>query len=169
MRTWLFQGNPDLWPVLDVLAAGQPIDSWSAVRHLAAITPGDRALLWVSGRVAGVYAVGRVIGVAEPETTDHRWTEPTRRGVPRHAVPLHLTTLPHPVPRDELKADPRFARSQIIRAPRGGNPFPVTDQEWAAVADRLPEERPPEPPAVRSATSPAASRRPRTSTRTGWW
>lgn len=139
MRTWLFQGNPTRWPVLEALAAGEPIRSWNVLRHLDLVDPGDRALLWVSGPSAGLYAVGRVTGPPEPAVTDDSWTDPFRRGVPRHRVALDLRTLPHPVPRTELRADPRFAGSQIIRAPRGGNPFPVTDSEWAALAERLPE------------------------------
>lgn len=139
MRTWLFQGNPTRWPVLEVLASGKPIRSWNVVRHLDLIHPGDRAVLWVSGRAAGVYAVGSVTGAPEPGVTDESWTDPSRRGVPRHRVPLELWTLPHPVPRTELKADPRFAAAQIIRAPRGGNPFPVLEAQWPAIADRLPD------------------------------
>lgn len=133
MATWLFQGNPDLWPVLEVLARGEPIRSWNAVRHLARITPGDRAVLWVSGRRSGVYAVGTVTGAPEPGGVDG-----AGRGRPRHRVALELCALDEPVPRAELKTDPRFARSEIMRAPRGGNPFPVTDEEWTAIAERLP-------------------------------
>jgi predicted RNA-binding protein with PUA-like domain len=131
MRRWLFQGNPDLWPVLDVLARGEPIRSWTALRYRDLLAPGDGGMLWISGRHAGVYAVGAVTGTPEPSA-------PGRTGRPRWHVGVELEALEEPIPRDELRADPRWAHAAILRAPRSANPFPVTAEEWAAVEDRLP-------------------------------
>jgi hypothetical protein len=37
--------------------------------------------------------------------------------------------------------DPRFANAYILRIPGAGNPFPLAEDEWQAVADRLPKAR----------------------------
>jgi hypothetical protein len=42
-----------------------------------------------------------------------------------------------PIPRADLKADPGFARSLILRMPGGGNPFPVTPEEWLALHSHI--------------------------------
>lgn len=136
-RAWLFQGNPARWPVLERLAAGEPITSWNVLRSLELIAPGDGALLWVSGPYAAVHAVG-VVTSAPVEGEPGGWPDRQRGGRPRHRVGLDLTPLPHPVTRAELRQDPRFAGAAILRAPRTANPFPVSPSEWAAVLERLP-------------------------------
>ena len=46
-------------------------------------------------------------------------------------------TLPEPIPRSVLAADPAFADAAILRMPGGGNPFPVTDAQWKAFLSRI--------------------------------
>ena len=50
----------------------------------------------------------------------------------------HVVLHREPIARSDLKADPRFARSRIMTQPFSCNPFKVTDEEWEAIADRLP-------------------------------
>lgn len=42
MRTWIFQANPDRYDVLDDLARGRPITTWSVTRHVKDLSPGDQ-------------------------------------------------------------------------------------------------------------------------------
>jgi 5-methylcytosine-specific restriction protein A len=46
--------------------------------------------------------------------------------------------LDQPVLAVDLVADPRFADATILREFRSGNPFRLTDEQWAAITDQLP-------------------------------
>jgi 5-methylcytosine-specific restriction protein A len=129
-----------------VLKNGDAIEAWSITQHVDEIALGDRAVLWVGGPDApGVYAVGAVTG--EPFTAvidDPHWRQAEDGTTPRLRCPIHFDTirLGSPIPRADLKSDARFVGSRIITQPFAGNPFPVTDTEWQAIADRLPPMRP---------------------------
>lgn len=127
---WLVQANPKTWDVVGAVDA-RPVEAWCVSRYLGRLTSGDDVGLWVSGRKAGVYAIGEVTGDAGLLTDDLAAAA---------QVPIRFDVLlrSDPVPKAELVADPRFARSLILRMPGGGNPFPLTDDEWSAIADRLP-------------------------------
>jgi 5-methylcytosine-specific restriction protein A len=152
MRTWIFQANPRRYDIMAVLKSGDPIEAWSITQHVDEVAQGDRAVLWVGGPDApGVYAVGAVTG--EPFTAvidDPHWRQAEDGTTPRLRCPVHFDTirLGNPIPRADLKSDARFVGSRIITQPFAGNPFPVTDIEWQAIADRLP----PMPPQVTGKT-----------------
>ncbi len=60
MASWVFQGNPKRFPVLNHLRDGETETSWSMTQHLDDVSIHDNALLWVSGDRAGIYAIGYV-------------------------------------------------------------------------------------------------------------
>lgn len=55
----------------------------------------------------------------------------------RMRMPLRLSEffLDDPITREELRLDPRFAGAAILSQPFAGNPFPLTEEEWAAIVD----------------------------------
>jgi hypothetical protein len=96
---------------LDLMAAGQP------------------CLLWLSGRDRpGVHALGEVSG-------------PVADGPGGPVVPVRLTLLPEPVPRSELLADPRMRAAEVLRMPAGSNPSWLSAEQFAAVLDRVGDQR----------------------------
>ena len=143
-NNWIFQGNPERFRV-DLLQRDRAtVPSWTVLpgKNVDAIKPGDRAALWISGKTAGVYGVGIVNGFPYNWMTDDNdyWVNEEDRGVPTIAVPLCTVWLPNPVYRAQLKDNPQFADSLILRMPGGRNPFPVTDEEWNVIVDALPAE-----------------------------
>jgi hypothetical protein len=60
MRTWIFQGNPDIYNIDGYLAARPAELLWLVTRYASEIAVGDRVYLWrnqgTSGAVAGVVA-----------------------------------------------------------------------------------------------------------------
>ena len=91
------------------------------------MVPGQRCLLWVSGRrQPGVHALGRLVGAPEP--TD----DPTRL-----TIEVELRRLAEPVPRAELLTDPAFAAAEVIRMPAGSNPSWLSAPALKAVLDRI--------------------------------
>jgi hypothetical protein len=93
--------------------------------RLGLIAPEQRCLLWLSGRHAGVYAIGTVAEAPEPA------------GPPSVAVALRL--LAEPVPRAELLAT-AFRTAEVIRMPAGSNPSWLDHHQLAAVLDHLDPE-----------------------------
>jgi EVE domain len=58
-RFWLFQANPKYSQILEAI---QKLDGiyWLVTRYDKEITPGDRVLIWIAGKQAGVYAIAQV-------------------------------------------------------------------------------------------------------------
>ncbi|WP_214407003.1 hypothetical protein [Pseudonocardia lacus] len=119
---WLFTCNPREFGELD----GR-VEAFCAhpSYRVGLVRPGQPAVLWVSGPdgaspVPGIWMVGRTTG----EVTD----------APRPRVGLALDVLPEPVARAALRADPRTARMEVLRAPQMGNPSVITPGELAVIA-----------------------------------
>lgn len=94
--------------------------------RLALMAPGQRCLLWLSGRrEPGVHAVGILAGV------------PEAAGEAGPVVELALHLLPDPVARAELLTVPAFAGAEVVRMPAGSNPSWLDDAQLEAVLDRV--------------------------------
>jgi hypothetical protein len=117
---------------------------WRVPQHTSEIHVGDVAILWRSGRQAGVVGLGRVCSdpalhqgdpaersfvLAEEEAA----ADATRALVRARSVPF--------VSKDQVRALPDLERHQIVLAPMG-TVFAVSEVEWAALQSLLPE--PPE-------------------------
>jgi hypothetical protein len=125
---WLLKSArpPDL--VAPGWAAGEPRRLRRCLRRsyrLELMVPGQRCLLWLSGRVRpGVHALGTVVEPPDPAAP-----------APEVEVLLHL--LPEPVDRAELRDDPAFATAEVLRMPAGSNPSYLRPAELAAVLTHL--------------------------------
>jgi EVE domain len=138
VAAWLFKANPAVWDVVGAIAAinadpgAEPIDRWPMVAsyRIDLVAPGQPCVLWVTGgrtaRTTGVWGMGHVTTEAYLDASDRR---------PDDTKPwagLDLEFLTQPIPLAELAADERFARAEIIRAPRVSSPVALTaDELWA--------------------------------------
>ena len=144
MAHWILQANPSHWRIHDFFADGRTGTTWTVRRHRDRIGPGADVAIWLSGRGGGVVAFGRITGAPRfgvAEGDDERyWTGAAERDSDHWFVPVLFTRhfLDQPIPRDVLRDDPRFADAAILRAPSGGNPFPLDPAGWAAVVERVP-------------------------------
>lgn len=86
------------------------------------VAAGQKALLWVSGAAAGVYAHGRTTG-------------PAHDGV----VPVALAPLDPPLRRSELTGHADLAMLEVIRMPAGSNPSYVTRDQLRALHQMRPD------------------------------
>jgi predicted RNA-binding protein with PUA-like domain len=147
MAHWLVQSNPAKWRIREFFADGNQLDSWSITRYRDQIQEGDDVALWLAGREAGVVALGVVTDGAEDVvgSDDPYWTDPADAAAVRLSMPLRLTEvfLDAPITREELRQDPRFGRAMILSQPFAGNPFPLTDEEWAAILHHHGNQQPP--------------------------
>ncbi len=135
MASWVFQGNPKRFPVLDHLRDGETETSWSMTQHLDDVSIHDNALLWVSGDRAGIYAIGYVTEPAFEDIASEEWLDPADRGKRLHFCPLRWTEVrvDHPILKTDLLDAGGFEHARIIRQPMAGNPTKLTDDEWRVV------------------------------------
>ena len=146
MAHWLVQSNPAKWRVREFFADGNQLESWSITRYRDQIQEGDDVALWLAGPEAGVVALGVVTGDVEDVLGDDDpyWTDPADAQAVRMRMPLRLTEvfLDAPITREELRHDRRFAGATILSQPFAGNPFLLTDEEWAAILDHHRDQPP---------------------------
>jgi predicted RNA-binding protein with PUA-like domain len=141
MTNWIVQSSPKQYN------QDHPkfLDYWNMTRYSLKrmrreIQPGDHVAVWISGPDARVVAFAE-IGDKDPEERDLReedgWLPGDHVGKRRWHWPLvNARWLDQPILKSTLLADPRFKDALIIRAARGGNPFPVTDPQWDAIRSR---------------------------------
>jgi EVE domain len=144
---WILKARPDMWDIAGWLAGDEPAGSWRLADgpRVDLLAPGQRCFLWVTGTAnarltPGVWAAGVITGevfVQAGDLDDPRWTDRVAQRQERPFVPLDLDRLTGPIPRAELRADPRFAMSEILRAPRVGNPVVVTPAELEVLDEWL--------------------------------
>ena len=147
IAAWIFKARPDLWDIESWLASDEPADSWRMADgpRVDLLAPGQRCFLWVTGAARarltpGIWAAGRITGDVFVQAGDHddaRWTDREAQRQERPFVPVELDRLVEPIPRVELRADPRFSTSEILRAPRVGNPVVLTPGELAVLDEWL--------------------------------
>jgi MoxR-like ATPase len=148
-RFWLFQANPRQWNLLDHLPQMPPghVEDWTVTRHRNDMHPGDGVVLWQGGDAAGVYALGRLMGMPElGPTPDFR---PESVGEQEYRVELLIErhVLP-PITRDEAREHPVLADLDVLHRPWGGTNLSMTREQWRAVRELAPLE-PGQPTAVR--------------------
>jgi hypothetical protein len=98
------------------------------------VHPGQPCVLWVTGgrhsSTAGVWAMGTITTEPYSAPEGDRF---------RHHVGLDLQLLDRPIRLLELATDERFARAEIIRAPRVSSPVALTAEELDAIEDCWPD------------------------------
>lgn len=136
-RTWIFQANPAKYRIADSLRAEEE-EYWNLRQHAREVAPGDRVLIWLSGKRAGVYALGTVrsapIDTSDSPAGQAYWNDERagQRMIPRVRVRYDRVLVDRPLLRDFIACDPDLWNLIILRAPQGTN-FTVTEEEWQAL------------------------------------
>lgn len=126
-RHWLLKTEPSTYGWDDLVrektATWDGVSNPVALRHLAAMKPGDDALIYHTGKEKAVIGIARVTRPAFP---DPRAKDPKQLVVEIEAV----RPLSRPVPLAEIKADALFAESPLVRQGRL-SVVPLTDEQFA--------------------------------------
>lgn len=136
-RTWIFQANPNKYRIEESLQI-EGAELWNLNQHTTEVEVGDRVLVWISGRKAGIYAIGTVttspLLQADSTTGQEYWRDPRegRRAKARVGVRYDRVLLDRPLGKTYLEWDPQLRNLAILRRPRGTN-FTVSEEEWAAL------------------------------------
>jgi EVE domain len=135
MKSWLFQANPKYSQILEAI---QRLDGiyWLVTRYEKEITPGDRVLIWIAGKQAGIYAIAEVAEAPqfmdEPPDIDI-WTMPLRAKARFYApVTFQQKLLNAPLLKSVLRYDRILYELEVIRRPHNTN-FHVSKEQWHRV------------------------------------
>lgn len=128
MAYWLLKSEPESysWDNLqrDGGAEWDGVRNAAAAAHLRAMTVGDEALFYHSGKEKAAVGIARIARAARKDGEDGNWVsvavEPVR-------------PLPAPVTLAAMKADARLSGMAMIRQSRL-SVSPVTVEEWQAIA-----------------------------------
>lgn len=127
MACWLVKSDPDDYSAADLERDGTT--DWTGVknalaqRHLRAMKPPDRVLVYHTGEQRAIVALAVVARTPVSDPTDATGK--------RAAVRLRFDRwLPRPVPLADVKADPTFRDFGLVRLGRL-SVMPVTDDQWA--------------------------------------
>ena len=129
VAAWVFKANPGVWDVEAHLARHGAVQRWTVAPGYRGdlLRAGHPAVLWLTGRRAGVIAAGTVTGTAYEDLDEED-------GRLRRWVPVHLEAV-EAVRKPALLADPRCSRLEMVRSARLGSPMALTRAELDAVED----------------------------------
>jgi EVE domain len=135
MKSWLFQANPKY---SNILQAMESLDGiyWLVTRYDKEITSGNRVLIWIAGKEAGIYAIAEV--AAAPQFMDEPpdidiWTMPIRAKARFYApVTFQQKLLDTPLLKSVLLYDRILYKMEVIRRPHNTN-FRVSEAQWHRV------------------------------------
>lgn len=126
-RHWLLKTEPSTYSWDDLFrektATWDGVSNPVALAHLATMKAGDDALIYHTGKEKAVVGLARVTRSAYP---DPEAKDPTLLVVDIEAV----RPLSRGVPLAEIKADPLFASSPLVRQGRL-SVVPLTDEQFA--------------------------------------
>jgi 5-methylcytosine-specific restriction protein B len=142
-QTWIFQANPNKYRIEESLQVEQA-EYWNLNQHARKVRAGDRVLIWISGKDAGIYALGTVVDdpYSRPDSPAgiSYWYNPVegQQVKPRVLVRYNRIFLDRPLHKVFLEFDPVLSNMKILRFAQGTN-FAVTEEEWLAINSWLDE------------------------------
>jgi len=143
VNVWVFQANPTRYDVFNALSDPEvQRHHWQVNQNINKIKKGDIALIWMSGKEAGIYAVAEIASdpsiMGEPPAEEKYWLSNEDKGVERLRVELINKTvlINRPVYRYELKAIEELKNLSILRVAQGTN-FPVSPIEWYVIKELI--------------------------------
>lgn len=135
-HVWFFQANPNRYDILNALL-DPALDNqgWMVNQYQKEIKQGDLALIWISGKESGIYAVANVTSdpsfIVDPPEEEKYWTAEEDKGKSRLRVKIKIVRklINNPLLREELKNIEGLGNLSILKFSQGTN-FPVRDEEW---------------------------------------
>lgn len=133
MAYWLLKTEPSIYSFEDFQADGCTM--WDGIRnpqallYIRSMKNGERVLIYHSGDERRIVGTGTIDGdpYADPDAGDPKLT------VVDICVGERVST---PVTLSQVKADPLFADSVMVRQPRL-SVIPISDEQWQQLAEKL--------------------------------
>jgi predicted RNA-binding protein with PUA-like domain len=131
MSVWLLKTEPSEFSFDDLVARG--VEPWDgvrnpqALRHLASAREGEMCVIYHTGEERQAVGLAQVVRTAYP---DPRLDDPQLLVIDIRAG----ERLPVPVRLEQLRADPRFADSPLVKFGRL-SVVPLTDEQYGAILE----------------------------------
>lgn len=133
---WIFQGNPERYDILNALSdkeIGNTIH-WTVNQHKQKIKKGQIALIWMSGKESGIYAIARIetdpMQLSESPAERKYWLGNEENEVAlRVKLSIIRRLINNPIKKSKLLLIPELSTLSILKHFQGTN-FPVKDKEW---------------------------------------
>jgi hypothetical protein len=140
---WIFQGNPERYDILNALSDPEIGNSihWLVNQNKYKIKKGHIALIWMSGKEAGIYAIGRIDSDPAlyseylPETKYWIGDDEIKEKL-RVKITIIRRLINNPIKKEFLKSLTSLSNLSILRQFQGTN-FVVTDKEWMILSSFL--------------------------------
>lgn len=138
-KVWIFQANPRRYDILNALADEFEVDTWTINQYKNYIRAGHIALIWMSGKEAGIYAVADIISdpefMIDSEESTKYWLSYEDKSQRRLRVKIKYTMkmINNPIMKEELREIKELRNFSIFRQPQGTN-FPVSEDEWKIIS-----------------------------------
>ena len=140
ISVWIFQANPNRYDILNSLGDREIGNSihWLVKQYSGKIHKGHIALIWMSGRDAGIYALTRVESepaVMNESDAECKYWLNDQDQLSKNRVRLTVLRrfVNKPILKTELLQIPALSRLSILRQFQGTN-FPVRNSEWAEIS-----------------------------------
>ena len=131
MSVWLLKTEPNEFSFDDLVARGtEPWDGVrnpAALRNMAAAREGDTCVIYHTGDERQAVGLAHVVRTAYPD--------PNASDPKIIVIDVEVNQrLPNPVTLSQIKADPRFAESPLVRMGRL-SVVALTDEQYAAILE----------------------------------
>lgn len=136
---WIFQGSPEIYDIKGALRAGH-LKSWKVTAHKDSINPGDKVIIWQSGKEAGCYALAEVIsevGSIEEDPAEKQYYKVPHSTETNFGVKIKIINnlADNPVLWEEIKELPEFKN---FKAGNQGTNFSATKEEFETIVKMAP-------------------------------
>lgn len=129
MAYWLFKTEPDRYSYQDLARDDRTV--WDgvknhlALKHMTTITVGDLAAIYHTGRQRRVVGVAEVVSspYPDPQLNDPKWIVVDVRS---------RFLLPQPITLAQIKQQPEFTNSDLLRIPRLSI-VPLSSEQWPTI------------------------------------
>ena len=140
---WVFQANPNRYDILNALSDVElETQCWQVNQYKDKIKRGDIALIWMSGKEAGIYAVADIVSdpldMADFPEEEKYWVNVEDREQRRLKVIIKIkqNLINNPVFRRELIIVQELNNLSILKFSQGTN-FPVSNEEWGIIKRKI--------------------------------
>ena len=145
-NTWIFQANPQKYDIMNALADDklEGIIHWAVRQHKQDISQGDRGIIWLSGKKAGIYAITEILTdpelLSESESEKKYWIDDTdeKGKITRVKMRIVINLRNSPITKETIRNILGLQEMSILKAPRGTN-FEVKPNEWILIEKILHE------------------------------
>jgi predicted RNA-binding protein with PUA-like domain len=129
---WMFQSNPKYFD-LEAALANDELSDWSVSAHKASMQPGDKVIIYKTGKDAGVYALAELTSTPYPRRADDTTSWEKAEDFDRK-VDLHVTHdfSANPIVKQALATDVRLKK---FKGGNQGTNFVSSHDEYEAIID----------------------------------